>query len=111
MLRRLKYRFGVGSKVYEFLSSFLSNRTQRVSIRSTLSKSRTLQFGVPQGSVLGPVLFSLYMDPLEDITTLQSLNSVIYADDCQVYTPCDSRVDNSCVTHIESCIDEIRCWM
>ena len=61
--------------------------------------------------MLGPVLFSLYMVPLEDIITRHCLSSVIYADDCQVYIQCDSLVEYSCVTRIESCIVEIRCWM
>ena len=51
------------------------------------------------------------MDPLEDIITRHGLSSVIYADDCQLYISCDSRVDSSCVARIESCADEIRCWM
>ena len=76
-----------------------------------MSRRQTLQFGVPQGSVLGLVLFSLYMDPLEDIITRNGLNCVIYADDCQLYISCGSRSNFSCVTQIESCVDEIRCWM
>ena len=61
LLQRLRTRFGVGGQAINWIESFMKGRTQRVSIRSMVSKDHPLEFGVPQGSVLGPVLFSLYM--------------------------------------------------
>src|SRR3989441_4607524 len=58
------------SLVLQFLSSYLSNRSQSVSIQSHLSPSAPISTGVPQGSVLGPLLFCLYTTPL----TYQGLN-------------------------------------
>ena len=95
LLGRLKSWFGIGGAVYSWLESFLRGRTQRISIGSMLSKEVTLEHGVPQGAVLGPLFFVLYMTPLEDIITRHGLNSVIFADDTQLYVVCDSRTDYS----------------
>ena len=111
LAKRLHDRFGIRSKVYDWLNICLHGRTQRVSIGSLLSRRQTLQFGVPQGYVLGPVLFSLHMDLLKYIITRHGFNCVIYADDCQPYISCGSRSNFSCVTQIKSCIDKICCWM
>ena len=99
LMHRLRTRFGIGGKVFDWLNSFL-----RVRIGSTVSKAHKLQFGVPQSSVLGPVLFSLYMVPLEDIINRHGLNSVIYADDSQLYVACDSRTDFTVVSRTETCV-------
>ena len=111
LLNRLHYRFGIEGTVLNWLNSYLRGRMQKVSVGSMMSKEHELRFGVPQGSVLGPVLFSLYMVPLEVIIARYGLHSVIYADDTQLYMACDSRTDFSVVARIEECIDETRRWM
>jgi hypothetical protein len=111
LLRRLHLRFGFEGPVLEWLKSYLHGRTQKVSIGTMVSKEHSLRYGVPQGSVLGPILFSLYMVPLEDIITRHDLNTVIFADDTQLYVACDAKTDYSVVRRIEDCVDEIRGWM
>ena len=68
--------------------------------------------GVPQGSVLGPILFTLYVAPLSDITEKHSINSHFYADDSQLYVFVDrkSGVDRS-ILRLETCIQDIRFFM
>ena len=78
-------------------------------IGMSFSEPSSLKYGVPQGSVLGPVLFSLYCAPLEDIFTKYGLAFMVYADDTQIYLSSESGTLNYDV--IESCIDEIRLWM
>ena len=76
-----------------------------------LSEEVSLEYGVLQKAVLGPLLFAQYMTPLEDIITRHGLNSVLFGDDTQLYVVCDSPTDYSVKTSIEACVDEIRCWM
>ena len=74
-----------------------------------MSKSFDLSFGVPQGSVDGTILYTLYTAPLEDIFIRHCVDFVLYADDSQLYMVCKKPSD---VTNaIELCLEEIRCWM
>ncbi|KAK6172687.1 hypothetical protein SNE40_016298 [Patella caerulea] len=111
LIDRLRCRDGIDGTALELLNSYLKGRTQRVVIGSVVSESKPLHFGVPQGSVLGPVLFSLYLALIEDVISRHGLNCVIYADDTQLYIVCDSRTDTSCTARVEACVDEIRHWM
>ena len=61
---QLKSWFGLGGTVLQWFASYLSDRCQAIKIGSTLSELSKLIYGVPQGSVLGPLLFSLYTTPL-----------------------------------------------
>ena len=67
LLNCLQSWFGVCGTVFKWFTSYLTNRVQSIKIGSTLSVSCKLLFGVPQGSVLGPLLFSLYTSPLSSI--------------------------------------------
>ena len=76
-------------------SSYLSGRSQRVMLNGTLSDSSDLNFGAPQGSCLGPILFTLYASKLFDIIDNHSPDSHCFADDTQLFVsfkpdyPCD----------------------
>ena len=73
---------GLSGNLLEWLSSYLSNRVQRVVLHSTESSSRSINAGVPQGSVLGPLLFLIYVNDIAD--KLLSLTR-LYADDSSLY--------------------------
>ena len=85
LLARLKHRFGITGKCLKWISSYLVGRKLRVAINGSLFDSKDLDFGVPQGSVLGPKLFTMYLAPLGDIARGLGIDFHAYADHCQLY--------------------------
>ena len=82
LLKKLKL-YGFSKSALELISSFLSDRKQIVSINGSESSSQVIKYGVPQGSVLGPVLFSIYINDLPlSITALCDM----FADDTTIHT-------------------------
>ena len=113
LLLRLERRFGVQGTVLNWFHSYLCDRKQAVSIAGTKSTPRVLECGVPQGSVLGPTLFSCYISPLYDITRKWLINTHQYADDDQLYVTfkLENGEAQECMTRMESCVKDIKEWM
>lgn len=114
MIDRLENRSGVTGSALEWFRSYLRNRTQKVNINGVHSEARTLEYGVPQGSVLGPQMYSDYTTPVGDIIRKHGLNLHIYADDTQVYLCCSPKnvAELKIITEkLELCIAEIKEWM
>ena len=85
LLGRLASSTGLDGVPLKWVSSYLTNRTQFVSILNEKSECHQLTNGVPQGSVLGPIFFTIYMQPLVDIVHWHNMNFHLYADDTQLY--------------------------
>ena len=83
LLKRLHRHFGISGPALPW--SYFSDRHQSINISGTLSCPQHLPFGVPQGSVLSPVLFSLYTTSLSQVITNHNLSHHLYADDTKVY--------------------------
>jgi len=111
LLQRLERRLGITGKCLDWLSSYLTGRTFRVRVNNVVSNDYNLQHGVPQGSVLGPKLFTLYMLPLSDISRQHNVNFHVYADDCQLYLA--FKKENTLVSarKMEHLVNDIKQWM
>ena len=77
MLRRRESTFGISGLALSWFESYLSDRTQSVVVDGLMSTSVPLVFGVPQGSVLGPVLFTLYSQPLSDVIAFTAVTITV----------------------------------
>ena len=111
LIRRLQ-NIGIGGSVLNWFRSYLTDRFQKVTIAGNSSSKRPLNHGVPQGSVLGPKLFSIYMLPLAKIIKRHNLSGHYYADDTQIYIsfhPSSNLVDVE--AKVDACCSEVRDWM
>jgi len=113
LLRRLATSFGISGLTLKWISSFLTGRTQAVVFRGATSAYTTVTHGVPQGSVLGPLLFLLYT---ADVTAVAGRHNVSvhvhsYADDTQLYTSCFAVDGPASAVQLLRCIDDISQWM
>ena len=119
LIARLRDRFGIGGTALKWFRSYLSGRSQHVAIGDlvmdrVLSDSKSLSQGVPQGSVLGPIAFTLYTTPLGDICRAHDILFHLHADDQQVYLsfkPTNKNAQSQCMTKLQNCIEDIRTWM
>ena len=80
LLSRLNSVLGIQSTALQWFHSYLSDRYQSTSVNNSSSSSQ-LMYGVPQGSVLGTILFALYTTPFSDIIANHSVNHQLFADD------------------------------
>ena len=85
LLHKLR-SYGVSGQIFGLISSFLSNQRLCVVLDGKLSQEYPVNAGVPQGSILGPTLFLLYINDLPDDVIC---DIAIYADDTTLYSKCD----------------------
>ena len=114
LLNRVSTSFGVRGSALQWFTSYLPNRSQRVSFDQTLSENFSLQCGVSQRSCLGPLLFTIYASKLFEVIKNYLPQSHEYADDAQLYLSfnADSACSqNEAVEAMEQCIQAIRSWM
>jgi len=114
LLQRLEDCCAVRGTAHKWFTSYLTNRKQAVRINNAMSDWTSVESGVPQGSILGPVLFSVFMHPLGRLLDSLGLDYHVYADDTQVYMKIDSAdmANMGAVTdELEIKMDTIRGWL
>ena len=109
LLTHLKSNFGISGTALSLLSSYLYNCSQSVLIGNH-SFSSLLPTGVPQGSVLGPLLFCLYTSPLSHIFSNSPVSYHLYADDTKLYISFSSSNSAYNLTVLSSTLDFVYSW-
>ena len=105
---------GITDNALAWFKSYLSDRFQRVSVNGSLSDQFPLKQGVPQGSCLGPLLFTIYTRKLFQIVERHLPQVHCYADDTQLYvsfSPNRSADADFVIKSMTDCISDIRSWM
>lgn len=105
---KLKNFFGFGERAVRLLESFLSNRWQRVVVEEKCSSLKPLTLGVPQGSILGPILFCLFINDLPLVCKHVSVH--LYADDVQLYLSQHLNRIDELVSHLNEDLAAINDW-
>ena len=109
LLQRLEHCLGLKGTVLHWFSSYFTGRSFSVSIGNYESDEVGISYGDPQGSILSPLLFNLYMLPLGTIIQQHNISYQLYADDTQLYISVS--INNlSPINDLIQCITEIRCW-
>jgi hypothetical protein len=111
LLNRLRNDFGITGSVNQWLSSYFTDRTQSVNVACSLSDPVTLSCGMPQGSVLGPKGYPVYVSPIFSIAQKHNVLIHMYADDTQLYLPFYPHDFSKAKSQMEACINEIRIWL
>ena len=110
----LHSKYGISGLALDWHKSYLSGRKQCVNINGTHSKISELAYGVPQGSCLGPVLFTQYASSLFDVIHQHLDDAHGYADDHSLYLPFSPNSvlsQKEAITRMENCLIDVKSWM
>ena len=112
LIQRLRY-LGIKGTVLDWFISYLCDRSHYVRIGDSTSCKTMTKFGVPQGSVGGPLLFSLYMQPISEVFRKHCISYHCYADDIQLYLSFKPTVSSlsSAIAKLEACLQDLKIWL
>jgi len=111
LLHRLEHDFGIKGTALQWFRSYMSGRTFKVSVGGTFSHHFDLKYGVPQGSIIGPRIFTMYSQNVASIIRRHGLYFHCYSDDVQIYAIFDPNVpgDAACaIFKLLKCVEELR---
>lgn len=111
LVQRLQTSYGIKGNALQWFRSYLHGRQQSVRRGSKSSKPVTVICGVPQGSVLGPILFVLYTADIAALVQRSGLVPHLYADDTQVYGWSPPHLTGDLLEKFSACFDNIYSWM
>ena len=105
------HAIGITGKTFAWFTSYLQNRSQTITISGKQSRSRQLECGVPQGLVLGPILFNVYTAALGLLLRQENTNYSMYADDTDLYLIFKPSELTENVAEMERTAGLVRRWM
>jgi len=111
LVARLEHTFGFSRAVLSWIKCYEGSRSAVVKCGTFLSDIVSLESGVPEGSSLGPALFSLYIAPLSRVIMSFSVSHHQYTDDTQLYISVAKSKLNTKADTMESCIHAIHDWL
>jgi len=111
LLQRPQISYGIDGMTWMWFCSYLLDHFQYVRVRTDLSPASLMRFGVPQGSVLGPILFLLYTADVVKLVQSYGFSVHLYADDIQVYGFCLPSSVDQLQMHMLACVDAVANWM
>ena len=110
LIHRLEHWVGLSGTALSWFCSYLTGRSYSVKLDDFESDKHSISSGIPQGSILGPLLFSLYILPLGELITDHGVDFHFYADDTQLYISV-APGDSSALDSLLLCLSSIKCWM
>ena len=109
LIMKLQHQMGIKDNLLEWISSFLTGRSQRVNVNGSLSSWAPVTSGVPQRSVLGPVLFVMFIN---DLPSVVNTNCKLFADDSKLYAKIAKEEDQrSLQEDLNACYKWAEDWM
>lgn len=105
--KRLEHTFGISGRALQWLKSYLNERTQFIRVGNQQSGCKACEYGVPQGSVLGPLLFTLFVAPVANVIAGFNVSHSQYADDTQLYIALN---DDQALPSLSNCCTEVYNW-
>ena len=110
LLQRLRCNYGLSEPILSWLQSYITGRTQFVRCNTDRSSVSVVLSGVPQGSVLGPLLFLLYTAELLQVIQANNFCGHAYADDIQIYGSCKPSNVAALRTNMMRCVADVTAW-
>ena len=111
LIRRLRLCYGITGMALALLSSYLENRSQVVRVGKQTSASEECSIGVPQGSVLGPLLFTTFISPVANVAAHHSVQQHQYADDTTLYVSMSKSHKAQRVEDLQRCLQSLHEWL
>jgi hypothetical protein len=111
LLERLRVSFGFDGRALSWFRSYLLGRSQHIRCGDKRSVASAVVCGVPQGSVLGPILFIIYTADLAGVVADHGLSSHQYADDSQIFGSSLASNTSTLASNLSHCVDHVADWM
>ena len=111
LITRLSTWYGISGIALGWFTSYLTDRQQAIKIGNWFSDMLPTSCGIPQGSVLGSLLFTLYTKPLSSVIQGHNLDHHLYADDTQIYISLTTPDACRSLNQLRDCLQDVSLWM